>query len=385
MTSDRIAKFLAAAEPETPFLVIDLETIAKKYQALCQLLPKAQIYYAIKANPEAEVLNCLQQLGSNFDAASIFEIQRCLEAGARPEQISYGNTIKKNQDIARAYALGIRLYSFDSLAELEKLAIHAPGSRVYCRLLIETQGAQWSLGRKFGCEPEMAYDLLVHAQRLGLVADGVAFHVGSQQTDPLQWDQPIRLAAELFERLKQVDVHLNLLNLGGGFPAHYRSLVPEEITYAESIQASLTRHFGAELPLVMLEPGRSLVADAGVLYTEVILIAKKSYADDLRWVFLDAGKFNGLIETLGDCIQYRILMDKSDEWGETYFLGATDSVILAGPTCDSADIIYEKADYELPLGLKIGDRLKILSTGAYTHTYASVGFNGFPPLKIYCV
>lgn len=377
MITSKIEHFLTQQQLVTPFLVIDLDIVAKMYQNLRQYLPDAHIYYAVKANPEPEVLNCLVQLGSKFDAASVFEIQQCLAAGAQPEQISYGNTIKKAQDISRAYKLGVKLFSFDSLAELEKLAIHAPGSRVCCRLLIETQGAEWPLGRKFGCEPEMAHDLLIHSQRLGLVPYGLAFHVGSQQTDPLQWDRPIRLAADLFSALSQVEIHLQILNLGGGFPAHYCSPIPDAASYVTNIKQSIRRYFGSMKPLIILEPGRSLVAEAGLICTEVVLIAKKSYRDDRRWVFLDIGKFNGLIETLDESIKYCICAPKWD--------GAMASVILAGPTCDSADILYDEADYKLPLNLKIGDRLKILSAGAYTHTYSSVGFNGFPPLKVYCI
>jgi ornithine decarboxylase len=369
--------FLLHQRVETPFLVIDINIVTEKYQVLQDLLPEAQIYYAVKANPEPEVLGRLVELGASFDAASIFEIQQCLSAGANPAQISYGNTIKKARDIQLAYQLGVRLFSFDSWNELEKLAINAPGSRVCCRLLIETEGAEWNLGRKFGCEPEMAYDLLLASPELGLVPFGLAFHVGSQQTDPLQWDAPIQLAAGLFDRLSQAGVQLELLNLGGGFPAHYQSSIPAESIYTDNIRESIERHFGATPPSIMLEPGRSLVADAGVLHTEVVLISQKSYTEDLRWVFLDAGKFNGLIETMDECIKYRIT--------STHDGTATGPVVLAGPTCDSADILYEKIHYELPLNLRIGDRLQILSTGAYTHTYASVGFNGFRPLKVYCI
>ena len=127
----------------------------------------------------------------------------------------------------------------------------------------------------------------------------------------------------------------------------------------------------------MLEPGRSLVADAGVIQTEVVLISQKSYSDDKRWVFLDIGKFGGLAETMDECIKYRIRTPRDGT--------EVGPIILAGPTCDSADILYEKANYELPLNLKVGDKIEILSTGAYTTTYAAVGFNGFPPLKAYYI
>jgi ornithine decarboxylase len=126
----------------------------------------------------------------------------------------------------------------------------------------------------------------------------------------------------------------------------------------------------------MIEPGRFLVADAGVIQSEVILIAHKSRQDLRRWVYLDIGKFGGLAETMDECIKYRLRTDRSGPMG---------SVILAGPTCDSADVLYEKSSYALPLDLAIGDRIEILSAGAYTSSYASVGFNGFPPLRTYCL
>lgn len=381
MTTAKLEAFLKNPPGETPFLVVDIDLVAQNYQRLHQLFPKAEIYYAVKANPEPEVLQCLLNCGSAFDAASIFEVQQCLALGIQPEQISYGNPIKKAKDIAAAYALGVRLFSFDSAGELEKLARYAPGAQVLCRLRVETQGADWSLSHKFGCDIPMAYDLLAHAQRTGLHPAGVTFHVGSQQTDPSQWEGPIQLAADLFAQLKRIGIELTVLNLGGGFPAHYRSPVPSEATYAEAIQGAITRHFGPNRPRIMLEPGRSLVGDAGILNTEVVLIAKKSYSQNVSWVFLDVGKFNGLIETLDECIKYRI----RTPYDESPQAGLKQRVILAGPTCDSADILYEDAAYELPAALQVGDQIQILSTGAYTHTYASVGFNGFPSIQIYCI
>ena len=225
----KVANSLNIKTIETPYLVIDLDRVAEKFQLLSQALPTASIHYAVKANPETEILERLVRLGSNFDAASIFEIEQCLAAGASPHQISFGNTIKKNKDIIRAYQLGIRLFCFDSVGELEKLAVHAPGSKVYCRLLIETKGALWPLARKFGCVPEMALDLMMHSQQLGLEPYGLSFHVGSQQMDPTQWDNPIGVAKGLFSRLSQNGIQLKMLNLGGGFPAHYQSSILSEI------------------------------------------------------------------------------------------------------------------------------------------------------------
>jgi ornithine decarboxylase len=373
----RIFDFITRQSLPTPYLVMDLQDIKHNYQTLAAQLPATHIYYAIKANPAPEILQLLVKLGSSFDAASMPEIRACLSAGAQPHQISFGNTIKKAADIAAAYRLGVRLFAFDSLQELEKLAVHAPGSQVYCRLLMECTGAEWPLSRKFGCELDMAKDLLIHSDRVGLQAYGVSFHVGSQQLDVRQWDLAIATTARLFRDLAAVGVELQMLNLGGGFPARYASSVPELASYTSAIDTALTRHFGSNRPIAMLEPGRSLVADAGIINTEVVLISRKSDREERRWVFLDIGKFGGLAETMDEAIRYRLRTPGDGT--------PTGPVIIAGPTCDSADILYDRSDYQLPLNLQAGDRLQILSAGAYTSTYASVGFNGFAPLVVYCI
>jgi ornithine decarboxylase len=375
--NQKIARFLADAVPETPCLVVDLDAIGEAYDALRRYLPIARVFYAVKANPAPEIVAMLAGRGSNFDVASRAEIALCLGNGATPDRLSFGNTIKKERDIAFAYEAGVRLFAFDSDAELEKLARVAPGARVFCRILVSCDGAEWPLSRKFGCTPKMAVGLLGKAQLLGLDAYGVSFHVGSQQTDIGQWDGAIAAAAEMFSLLAETDISLRMVNIGGGFPAQYRGAISPVATYAGAVTAALTRHFGNRLPEIIVEPGRSLVGDAGVIQSEVVLISEKGDGDSRRWVYLDAGKFNGLAETMGESIKYRIEAPGRH--------GKPGPVILAGPTCDSADILYEKAEYSLPQDLAVGDRVSILSTGAYTSTYASVGFNGFPPLKTYCI
>lgn len=375
--TQKILRFLRNQRPDTPFLVVDLDVIAEKYLTLRRLLPQAQVHYAIKANPAPEILKLLVELGSSFDVASVFEIEQCIAAGAKLERISYGNTIKKARDIAYAYELGVKLFAFDSMCELEKIAASAPGARVYCRLLMKCESAEWPLSRKFGCELDMAYDLLLHSRQLGLDPYGVSFHVGSQQTDPSQWDNAISHTAMLFSALKLAGVQLRMVNIGGGFPARYRSEILSVEAYTDAIMKAMSRYFGSRIPEIMIEPGRSLVGDAGVIQSEVVLISHKSYEDDKRWVFLDIGKFGGLAETMDECIKYRI----RTPWDG----GTVGPVMLAGPTCDSADILYENAGYKLPINLRVGDKIEILSTGAYTTTYASVGFNGFPPLKAYYI
>lgn len=375
---EKIEKFIAANKLQTPYLVVDLDVVESNYCALRRTFPVAEVFYAVKANPAPDVVRRLVSLGASFDVASPAEIKLVVSAGAMPERMSFGNTIKKEVDIKLAYEYGVRLFAFDSEAELEKLARSAPGSKVFCRLLVSCEGADWPLSRKFGCEVDMAKDLLVKARKLGLEPYGVSFHVGSQQTRVDQWDTALAQTATLFKTLREQGIELKMVNVGGGLPAHYTDSVSPVASYSSAIMKALTKHFGTQLPHVITEPGRSLVGDAGILDTEIVLISKKSYdAEDSRWVYLDIGKFGGLAETHDEAIKYRI-----EALGRK---GATSGVILAGPSCDSVDILYEKFKYQLPLSMQVGDKLRIHATGAYTSSYASVGFNGFAPLQTYCI
>lgn len=375
--SAKIDRWLAAVQPATPCVVIDLDLVRAQHASLATHMPFAEIFYAVKANPAPEVLAALAGLGVGFDLASDGEIERCLSLGIPSRRFSFGNTIKRETDIARAYAHGVRLFAFDSEGELQKIARVAPGAEVFCRLAVAPGGAEWPLTRKFGCHPEMAAHLLLQAERLGLKPIGVSFHVGSQQTEPETWSAAIAMAAELFHVCAGKGVSLDLLNLGGGLPAHYRSRVPPLARYAEIIETALRQSFGQSRPRVIIEPGRYMVGDAGLLRAQILLIAQKSRHAKHRWIYLDAGRYNGLPETLGERIHYR-LRCASDAM-------PAGPVILAGPTCDSTDILYEKAGYALPLDLAIGDTIDFLSAGAYTSSYASVEFNGFAPIRTYCI
>jgi ornithine decarboxylase len=371
----RIRDFLRSRREDGPCLVVDLDLVRDNYNAFAKALPDTRVYYAVKANPAPEVLALLARLGSSFDTASVAEIEMVLATGATPDRISYGNTIKKERDVARAHALGVRLFAVDCVAEVEKIARAAPGSRVFCRILSDCAGAEWPLSRKFGCEPAMATDVLEHAHRLGLEAYGVSFHVGSQQRNPHAWDRALASAAAVFRECGERGLALSMVNLGGGFPTKYLKNVPTVKTYGSAIFRALRRHFGNAIPETIIEPGRGMVGNAGVIEAEVVLVSKKSENDDVRWVYLDIGKFGGLAETMDESIRYPIRTPRDgDEPGPC---------VLAGPTCDSADVMYEKQPYALPVSLAIGDKVLIEGTGAYTATYASVAFNGFAPLKTY--
>jgi ornithine decarboxylase len=265
------------------------------------------------------------------------------------------------------------MFAFDSIEELEKLARHAPGARVYCRILVQNEGAEWPLSRKFGCELEMARDLMLKAGDMGLDPYGISFHVGSQQTKTAAYEGAIARVAMLFTDLKEAGVKLRMVNLGGGYPVRYRAEVPEIDDFGMAIMGAMTKHFGNDLPEMVVEPGRFIVGDAGLVSSEVVLVSRKGAADPVRWVYLDIGRFGGLAETEGEAIRYDI---------RTPHDGSEDGpVTIAGPTCDSTDTLYEKSHYRMPLKLACGDRVELRSTGAYVTTYASQGFNGYAPLK----
>ena len=358
---------------ETPFLVVDLNVVKKKYQTLVSKMPFAKVYYAVKANPMEEVILLLKSLGSNFDVATRNELDQLLKLGIEPDRISYGNTIKKERDIRYFFENGVRLFATDSEQDVRKIAAQAPGSRVFFRLLTEGKGADWPLSRKFGSHPDMTYSLAILARDLGLEPYGLSFHVGSQQRDIGAWDEAISKCTYLFRSLRDDrDIRLKMINMGGGFPAGYLQPTQRFDLYVKAIDHFLKDDFGDDLPEIIVEPGRSLVADAGMIVTEVIMTSHKSSYSPYKWVYVDIGLFGGMIETIGESIKYPIFTDKD---------GLAEEVIIAGPTCDSMDILYEDFKYQLPDTLEPGDRIYLATTGAYTQSYSSVAFNGIPPLK----
>jgi ornithine decarboxylase len=371
--TDRILNYLRTRRDDGPILVVDKDVVRENYLAFARALPDTRVFYAVKANPDPAILELLTQLGSCFDCASIGEIEMVLAAGASADRISFGNTIKKERDVAKAFEKGIRLFAVDCEVEVEKIARAAPGSKVFCRILCDGAEAEWPLSRKFGCEVEMAPRVLEHAHRLGLTAHGVSFHVGSQQRNPEMWDGALGSAAWIFREMGERGIALSMVNLGGGFPTKYLKEIPGVESYGSAIFRSLRKHFGNEIPETIIEPGRGMVGNAGVIESEVVLVSKKSDRDSVRWVYLDIGKFHGLAETMDEAIRYPIRTPRDG--------AETGPCVLAGPTCDSVDVMYEKVPYMLPFSLEIGDRVLIEGTGAYTTTYSSQAFNGMAGLR----
>ncbi len=256
------------------------------------------------------------------------------------------------------------------------MAESAPGSRVLCRLVTSGEGSDWPLSRKYGCSTYEAVEVLTLADQLGLEAAGVSFHVGSQQRDPEAWAKPIAAAARVFELLRTRGISPSVLDLGGGFPASHEDGCPPVASYGEAIERHLRHSFGENRPETLVEPGRGIVGDAGTLVASVIGVIDRG---GVRWVYLDAGVFTGLVETLEEAIRYRITTSADGPANGA----VTRPCVLAGPTCDSADVLYQDRMVDLPVTLAEGDEVRLLSSGAYTSCYSTVGFNGFAPLPTF--
>ncbi|MFL6168476.1 MAG: type III PLP-dependent enzyme, partial [Ornithinibacter sp.] len=311
----------------------------------------------------------LAQAGCRFDVASPTEVRAALAAGAPASHLVHSNPVARRDHLAEAYALGVRLFVVDSTGEVAKVADAAPASSVLVRIVTSGSGSDWPLSRKYGCTVDDAVHLLVRAGHLGLDPAGVSFHVGSQQRDPQAWAAPILSAARVFAEVRAAGFHPWLLDLGGGFPARLDAEPQPVADYARAIEAQLAAAFGADRPRTLVEPGRGIVGDAGTVVTSVVGVVDRGGA---RWVFVDAGVFTGLVETLDEAIRYRL---------ETPGVaGPNGPCVLAGPTCDSADVLYETTPVWLPLTLAEGDELRIHAAGAYSSCYSTVGFNGFAPL-----
>ena len=360
-----------------PTLVLDIDQVEVNYLALESGMPSAHIHYAVKANPHPEILVQLVKLGCKFDAASRQEIELCLAAGAAADHISFGNTIKRVQDITWAVSQGITLFSADAEEELEKLAKYAPGSNVFIRILVSSAEAEWPLSRKFGCSSSYALPLLDLARDLGLEPVGLSFHVGSQTKHPYMWYDCLDTVAAIWANARVEGHDLWLLNIGGGFPAYYGVDITDAKTYGELLMTAIEERFDG-VTYIMAEPGRGMVSSAGAIAAECLLVSRKTPGDPVRWVYLNVGRFSGLAECEDEAIKYQfVVFDKEDH--------ATAACIVAGPTCDSADVLYEKNKVSFPVDLTSGDRVMIKTCGAYTSTYSTVAFNGFPPLAVVAI
>ena len=355
---------------------MDLGVVLESFKNIKNTFEGSEIFYAVKANPSKEILNCLNKAGSKFDVSSKQEIELCLSLGIEAIKLSFGSTLKKTKDISWAHKNGVSLYAFDAVEELRKIAKHAHGSRVFCRLEVPNQGAHWPLSNKFGCSIDMAKELLILADKIGLTPVGISFHVGSQQTKVQRWKEALEMCGEVYNYLQNYKIKLDFINIGGGIPVPYLVNDFEFKSFFKEFEEIINNSFGKKPPNIMMEPGRVIVAEAGIIESEIVLVSQKDKNQKERWVYLDIGRFSGLAETEGEAIKYKIEV-KNDDYNK-------GPVIIAGPTCDGADILYEKMKFQFPLKLRAGDKVRIYSAGAYTSVYSS-NFNGISRLKEYFV
>lgn len=399
---NRLAAFAseyARAGEETPFFVLNPEIVAENYRTFVRCIDnsfsenhRTQIFYAVKAQSHPKVLDILCEAGSSFDAASLGEIKMTKDVDRFlnvRERVSFGNTVKKTKDIAAALGLGVRLFVVDCIEEVTKLGqvvrqvlpvSQQADVQVYVRIATSGINADWALSNKFGCDTvETACAILSYVHATGMKAVGVSFHVGSNQRDPKAWLEPLEKTKLIFDILESQGILLDLINLGGGFPAFETE--DDLMVYTKQIGLDLIDVFGYSRNLrIMLEPGRALAANAGIVATSVVLNSKTR--TEQPWLYLDAGVFSGFVETLDEAIVYPIV----DELPLDILVR---NYCVAGMTCDSADVLYEKKKRELPVDLKEGDVLYFMNAGCYFTSYSTgnhekriLGFNGFPAPRI---
>lgn len=358
-TWDKVLNFIALSDEPSPYLLIDRDVVREKVDLIGKNIRNSRVFYAVKANPDREVLSYLNSLGIGFEIASEGELRILSDLGVEPDRIITSNPVKTMVFLEQAVSYGIDYYAFDSVAEVDKLSRYAPNRNVYVRLAVPNEGSEWPLSKKFGVELEDALGLLIYAKEKGLNPAGITFHVGSQCNNAYNWNMAIEKAKDLWEMAADKGISLSMINLGGGYPIRYTRDVLS-IEYIEKrINRLISEKFPADLT-VFIEPGRAVIGDAGVFVTSVI---GKSRRGDENWLYIDVGVFNGLMESVGG-IKYSYVVGSRNEpkpW------------TIAGPSCDSFDVIDKEVILPEP---EVGNRLLILSAGAYTISYASE-FNGF--------
>jgi ornithine decarboxylase len=348
----------------TPFLAIDLTRVEKAYQSFATLMPNVRIHYAMKCNPDDRILQRVHAIGGTFEVASYAELSQLIYLGVDPGDVIFSNPVKVPADIRNAHEAGLHCFGFDSQTELDKIAECAPGADVYVRLKTVPANSEVHSEGKFGIDADAALKLMKYAELIGLKPYGIAFHVGTQMLRPEEWKEPIKRSAKLMKELESAGITIRMLDMGGGFPAHHGDNIPDIAEFAEIINDSLKKYLPYEVELV-IEPGRALVGDAGVMVATVIGVAERT---GTKWVHLDVGAFNGMMEALES--QNELSFPLADSKNST----SKATYNLTGPSCDSQDTIM--FNIELSENLAVGDKVFLYTAGAYTTSYAS-RFNGF--------
>ena len=367
-------EFIETLLYDTPFFVFSKEKILQKFQEFQQHFPDTEIHYAMKANSEYQVLQTLSTAGCGFEVASMYELHMLRDMSVPPEKIVYGTSVKPISHIKAFYDYGVDRFAFDSLSELEKIAAIAPNTRVFLRVSVNDASSVFKFSEKFGTELDNIVPMLKRAKELGLKPYGISFHVGSQSNDPHAWGKALASIGEPIRQLQGEGITIDMINLGGGFPCKYMSC-QNHLSLKDIAKYTLTEYNKLPYqPKLVLEPGRGIIAETGILITSVIAKVERKQS---TWLFLDAGVYNGLFEAMAyqGSTRYRISRLRNSDQHTTVFA-------LAGPTGDSPDVISR--DGLLPMDTNVGDKLIIHDAGAYTISVTSE-FNGFPKPQAYFI
>lgn len=364
-----------AKEHGTPLFVIDHDALRQAYRLFRRHLPRVQAYYAVKANPNPEIVRTLYQEGASFDVASMPEFmivhQNIEHLPAKERQdwiwdkIIYANPTKPTDTLEQLNQYK-PLVTFDNLEEIHKIKRHAPNAGLALRLKVPNTGAMVELSSKFGASPGEAVDLILEADRVGLTVEGISFHVGSQTTNFDNYVQALNLTANVFAEAKARGyTKMNLLDIGGGFPAPYDDTVKPFRELAKVINTELKRLFPKEIQ-VLAEPGRFLAAVCG---TSIASVIGKAVRDGKTSYYINDGVYHTYSGVIFDHCKYPV---------KSFKKGPTTLCSVFGPTCDALDVVSMAEN--LP-DLKRGDLVYSENIGAYSHA-SSTWFNGFPPAKV---
>lgn len=361
--------YLKTLRHGTPYYVFDRNTIRSNIDKFKELLPGINIHYAMKSNPHPEVIKTIHLYGSGFEIASSNELKQLVKLKVSPKDILYSAPVKSEQFIKEAYQYGVDRFAFDSLSELDKISRVAPKSKVYLRIFVSEHGSRFSLSEKFGAKLENALKLMMYAQKLGLEVFGLTFHIGSQAVSKSTWTYAIRTAANVMNLLLENNIRIKMLDIGGGFPIEYTEPAPSIDDICAVINKAIKTYIPYQVQLV-IEPGRAIVATSAVLVSSIIARIKRGRN---MWLFMDAGSYNSLFETLESQTSMRFEVGTCLE---NYDKSKITKYTLTGPTCDSIDTMMR--DVRLPSQLTVGDKLYFKDVGAYSIALAN-SFNGFAP------
>ena len=350
----------------TPTIICSQDQIAANLHTLLQQLefPASDVYFPVKVNHTPEVIACLNQLSTNFEIASLGELSILGKLKIPAQRIIFSNPVKIPNHIRAAYHYGIRNFAFDTETELKKIALYAPHSSVFARLSISNLGAEWALNDKFGIPQTEVVTLMKKAINLNLNPNGIAFHVGWNNKNPDTYSNAIGIVSELFEELNRNDIHLEFLNIGGGFPAHNCDSYALLNAIAHKIKPQLGALQEQYDIRIIAEPGSFLLANAAAMVCRVVDVIQR---ENKRWIFLDSGicqGFQWVMSHISYAVIYPYHIPK-----ETSF----HHYIITGPTCDSHDVFAENV--RLPDSIKSGDFMLVFPAGAYISS--AQHYNGF--------